>query len=86
MCHSVISEDPFSIRCVPGQYEPQQMCDKAVDDYLAALTFVPDWFFTSKMINKHFIDLYADKNILYFDKDSGNFVFYVMRWVFLIKI
>ena len=25
------------------------MCDKAVDDCLAALKFVPDWFVTSKM-------------------------------------
>ena len=25
-------------------------CDEAVDDCLAALKFVPDWFVTSKMI------------------------------------
>ena len=32
----------------------QQMCDKAVDDFLAALKAVPDWFITSKMIKKLF--------------------------------
>ena len=26
------------------------MCDKAVNDFLPALKFVPDWFVTSKMI------------------------------------
>ena len=53
MCNSIISEDPFSIRYVPGQYKTQQMCDKAVDDCLATLKLVPDWFVTSKMIKKH---------------------------------
>ena len=28
------------------------MCDKADDDYLLALKFVPDWFVTDKMIRK----------------------------------
>ena len=26
------------------------MCDKAVDDSLAALKFIPDWFVVSKMV------------------------------------
>ena len=37
----------FSIRYDLDQYKTQQMCDKAVDDCLAALQFVPDWFVTS---------------------------------------
>ena len=40
------------------------MCDEAVDNCLAALKFVPDWFVTSEMIKKLFTDLYADENIL----------------------
>ena len=28
------------------------MCDKPVDDSLAALKLIPDWFVTSKMIKK----------------------------------
>ena len=33
------------------------MCDRAVDDCLAALRFVPDWFVTSKIIKKFFTTL-----------------------------
>ena len=40
----ITSEDPFSVRCIPDQYKTQQMCDKAVDDCLAPLKFVSDWF------------------------------------------
>ena len=51
------------------------MHDKAINDCLATLKFVPDWFVTSKMIKKLFTALYADENILYFDEDSSNVVF-----------
>ena len=51
------------------------MCDEAVDDSLAILKLIPDWFVTSKMIKKRFAALYADENILYFNKDSGNVAF-----------
>ena len=51
------------------------MCDTAVDDCLAALKFIFDWFVTNKMIKILFIALYADENTFYFDKDSGNVVF-----------
>ena len=51
------------------------MCDETVDDSLAALKFIPDWFVTSKMIKKLFPALYVDDNILYFNEDSGNPVF-----------
>ena len=50
------------------------MYHKAVDDCLASLIFF-NWFVTSKMIKILFTDLYVDKNILYFDKDSKNAVF-----------
>ena len=70
----IISHDPFSLRYVPDQYKTAQTCDKAVDDCLTTLKFVPDWFVTSKMIKMLFTALYADKNILYFNEDSGNFV------------
>ena len=51
------------------------MCDKAVDYSLARLKLIPDCFVTSKMIIKLFTGLYADKNICYFDEDSGEAVF-----------
>ena len=52
----------FLIVYCPGQYKTQQMCDKAVDDSLAAFKLVPDWFVTCKMIKKLFTALYADEN------------------------
>ena len=51
------------------------MCDKAVDDCLAAVEFVSDWFFTSEMIKILFTVVYADENILLFNEDSGNVIF-----------
>ena len=50
------------------------MCDETVDDSLAALKFIPDWFVTSKIIKKLLPALYVDDNILYFNEDSGNAV------------
>ena len=47
------------------------MCDKAVDNFLSALKFVPDWFVTSKMI-KNLDDAIFSDDILFFDEDSGN--------------
>ena len=51
------------------------MCDKAVDDCLAALKSVPDWFVTNKVIRILFTALYVDENILYFNEVSGNVAF-----------
>ena len=51
------------------------MCDEAVDDSLATLKLIPDWFVTSKMIQRPFTVLHADEYILYFDEYSSNFVF-----------
>ena len=51
------------------------MCNKAVDESLAALKLIPDWFVTSKMIKECFNAFYADAYILYFNEDSGNVAF-----------
>ena len=84
MCNSIIFEDPFSIKYVPDQYKTEQMCDRGVDDCLAALKLFPDWFVTRKMIKKLFTALYADENILYINKNSGNVHFLVRKCVSLI--
>ena len=76
ICDRVVSEDPFLTVFFPDKYKSQRMCDEAVDDTLATLTFIPDWFVTSKMIKSLYTAFYADANILYFDEDSGNVVFY----------
>ena len=51
------------------------MHDEAVDDSLAALKLISDWFVTSKIVKKHLTALYRDENILNFNEDSGNVVF-----------
>ena len=45
-------KDPFMLIYCPDRYKTQKMCDKAVDDCLAAVKFIPDWFVTSKMLKK----------------------------------
>ena len=52
------------------------MCDEAVDDSLAALELIPEWFVTSKMIKK------LRWRTLYADEDSGDVTFVVMKRVF----
>ena len=51
------------------------MCDKDVDDLLAALKLILDWFFTDKTIKELFTALYADENILYLNEDFGHIIF-----------
>ena len=67
MCDRVVSEDPFL------QYIA--LINIYVDDSPATLKLNPDCFNTNKMIKKPFTALCADKNILYFNEDSGNVIF-----------
>ena len=60
------------------------MCDEAVDDSLAALKLIPNWFVASKMIKKFYTALYTDDGLLIFDEYSGMSHFVVMKWVFLV--
>ena len=71
MDDKVVSEDPFLIVYCPDKYITQEMCNETVDDSIATLKLIPDWFDTSEMIKKLFTSLYADENILYFDEGSG---------------
>ena len=70
-----VVSDPFLIVYCNDKYKTQKICDKAVDDSLAALKLIPDWFVTSKMIKELYTALYADENVLYFNNDSGDVVF-----------
>ena len=55
-----------------NKYKTQKMSDKAVDDCLAALKFIHDWFVTSKMLENFDNALHANDDMLfyseYFDK------------------
>ena len=44
ICDRVVSEDPFRIVYCPDKYKTQRMCEEAVDDCLAELKFILDWF------------------------------------------
>ena len=58
------------------------MCDKAVDDSLAALKLIPDWFVTSKMI-KDFSLLFTQVKIYStLIKILVLSYFLVMKWLF----
>ena len=75
MCDRAASEDPFVRIYLSDKYNAQRMCGEAVDDSLAALKFIPDWFVTGKMIKKLFTVLYADDNTMYFKENSGYVIF-----------
>ena len=51
------------------------MCDEAVNDCLAALKFVPDWFVTSKMLEKLDNALHANGDILPYNEDFNKVTF-----------
>ena len=70
MCDRVVSEDRFMlVYCLD---KTQRMCDKAVDDFLAALKFVLDWFVTSKMLEKFDNALLGNNDILLFFNEDFN--------------
>ena len=43
--------------------------NETVDNCLEALKFIPDWFITSKMIEKFYDALLADDDTLFLDED-----------------
>ena len=75
MSDRVFSENTFLILYCCDRYKTQRMCDEAADDFLLALKFIPDWFFTSKVIKKIFKALCANENIFYFNEYSGDAIF-----------
>ena len=53
------------------------MCDESVDDCLAALKFIPDWFVPNKMLEKFHDDLPANDDILFFNEDFNKITIFV---------
>ena len=48
---------------VPDQYKTQEMCDKAVEEDLGLLEYVPDWFVTQQQVELwHDDDDYCNNN------------------------
>ena len=84
MCNRVISEDSFMLVYYHDKHKIQIICDEAVDNCLAALKLIPDGFVTSKMIKKLLNALYADDNLLYFNKDSVDVMFSCNEMIILV--
>ena len=57
MCDRVVSENLFLILYCPDKYITQKMCDEPVDDSLATLQLIRNWFLASKIIKKLFSTL-----------------------------
>ena len=75
MCDRVVSEYSFLIVYCLDKFLKQKMCDEAVDDSLATLKPILDWFVTSKMIKNIFTAFFADENMHYLKENSGNVLF-----------
>ena len=58
------------------KYITQRICDEAVDESLAALKLIPDWFVKSRLIKELYNALCTDGNILYFNEGPDNVVFF----------
>ena len=43
MCYKSFSEDSFMLKHCLNRYKTQELCGKAVDNFLSILKFVPDW-------------------------------------------
>ena len=52
------------------------MCDEVVEDCLAALRFIHNWFVTSKMLEKFHDVLLANDDTLLFDKHFSKVTFF----------
>ena len=76
VCDKFVSNDPFMLKYCLDRYKTQEMCDKAVDYFLPALKFVPNLFFTRKVIKKLHNGLFTSDNILSFDENSDNVTFF----------
>ena len=59
----------------PDKYKTQRMCDEVVDDSLAALTFVHDWFVTSKIFERLDNTLHAKDDILFYNENFEKVTF-----------
>ena len=71
----VISENRFSIRYGPYQYNTQQMYDEVVNDCLAELKFFPDCFVAREMLQKPDNALHANDDIVFFNEDFNKVTF-----------
>ena len=75
-CDKVDSKEPFMLKYCLDKCKTQEIYDKAVDSYLLALKFAPDWFFTSKMIEKLDNAAFYNDDIVFGNIDSDIVTFF----------
>ena len=68
-------KDPFKLVYCLDKHKTQKMCDEAVDDCLAALKIIPDWFVTSTIFQKLDNALHANDDTLFYDEDFDKVTF-----------
>ena len=76
MCDKTVSDDFFMLKYFLDRYKTQKISDKAVDNFLPALKFLPEWFLTSKMIKKLDDALFANDYIIFINEDFNNVTFF----------
>ena len=72
---SIVSENPFLTVYSPDRYKTKRMYDEAVDDCLATLKFIPDWFVTSNGLEKFLNAFHANDDTLFFNEDFDKVTF-----------
>ena len=83
MCGKAVSNDPFMLKYYLDRCKTQEKSHNVVDHFLPALKFVPDWFVTSKMIEKLDDALFANDDVILINEVSN---FWAVKWVFLVQI
>ena len=75
MYDKAVDTCPFVFHSISDWLKTQKMCNKAVDNFLPTLKYVPDWFVTKNWL-KIFMLLFLQM-IMYsfFDECSGNVIF-----------
>ena len=72
-------ENAILVYCLNG-YKSQRMRNEDVDDCLATLKFIPDWFVTSKMLEKFHNALLANEEMLFLMKILIKSHFLPIKW------
>ena len=62
MCIKALGVDPWQLKYVSDHFKTQEMCDKAVRDYLFSLRLVLDWLVTQQQIDIWYDDDYVYNN------------------------
>ena len=72
-------DNAILVYCLNG-YKSQRMCNEDVDDCLAILKFIPDWFVTSKMLEKFHNVLLDNEEMLFLMKILIKSHFLPIKW------